>query len=260
MTANPTPTLATSRSVRMETHGAITQITLCRADKANALSSEMVDALMAAMTNAVASVERQPSDAATIVIRSEGKHFCSGFDLSTVEAEDDERLIARLEKLETLLQTIYYAPCATVALVQGSAFGAGFDLAMACDYRLAESNARLRMPAWRMGIALGTRRTAARVGREIAFEFLRSAMPIDAGTAQSQRFITEVADSATWERRVQEIATEVGQHPARGYARLKRILLSDTRERDMTDLLDSLRATELKPRMQRYLAKLSNQI
>jgi enoyl-CoA hydratase len=247
--------VTSSDFVTVVTRENVTEITLRRSDKANALSAELVEALSGALSLALDAVAALPADATSpiIVVRSEGKNFCAGFDLSTLESETDASLIARLEKLETLLQTIYHAPCATIALVQGGAFGAGFDLAMACDYRLAAADARFRMPGWRMGLALGTRRTCARVGQEIAFDFLRSASIIDAATALEKKFITEMTDAVTWSRRVDEIAQSVAALPSQSYARLKRILLADTRAADMQDLLDSLRETPLKPRMQRYV-------
>jgi enoyl-CoA hydratase len=242
--------------VSVITRANVIEITLNRGDKANALSAELVEALSATLNQVLDSVAALPPNATSsvVVIRSVGKNFCAGFDLSTFESETDASLIARLEKVEALLQTIYHAPCATVALIQGGAFGAGFDLAMACDYRLAAPDARFRMPGWRMGLALGTRRTSARVGQEVAFDFLRCTSIIDASVALEKKFITEIADAVIWPRRVGEILQSVGALPSLGYARLKRILLADTRTADMQDLLDSLNATPLKPRMQRYAA------
>jgi enoyl-CoA hydratase/carnithine racemase len=247
--------LTSSSLVDVVTKENVTEITLRRGDKANALSVELVDELSAALKQALDGVAALPADSTSpiIVFRSDGKNFCAGFDLSTLESETDASLIVRLEKLEILLQTIYHAPCATIALVQGGAFGAGFDLAMACDYRLATADARFRMPGWRMGLALGTRRTCARVGQEIAFDFLRSASIIDAALALEKTFITEIANAVTWPRGVEEIAQSVSALPSQSYARLKRIVLADTRIADMQDLLDSLRKTPLKPRMQQYV-------
>lgn len=233
----------------------VIEITLNRGDKANALSGDLVDALSRAVSEALGVFEREGRDAATLVLRGSGKHFCAGFDLSTLTEETDESLIARLDRLEQLLQMVYHAPCATVALIHGSAFGAGFDLAMACDDRLAAADARFRMPGWRMGLALGTRRTGARVGYAAAFDFLRSAAVIGAERALANGFVTEIADPVIWSRRVDEISTNAGMLPAGGYARLKRLLLADTRDADRAELLKSLRETPLKPRMLHYLSQ-----
>lgn len=228
--------------------GSHTVVTLNRPDKANALAAPLVAALQAAMDTA-------SSDGTTVfTIQGNGRNFCAGFDLSELENETDETLIPRLLDLERMLQSIYYAPFATIALIHGGAFGAGFDLATACDYRLAAMDARFRMPGWRMGLALGTRRTAQRVGAERAFVFLRDALVINAEQALTQQFITEIADPVTWPRRVQEIAAINAKLPAKAYEQLKRLLQTDTAEADLRDLHASLIATPLKPRMQKYVA------
>lgn len=231
----------------------VAMITLSRGDKANALSAELVEELHAALASIVEQGVR------VLVIRGDGKHFCAGFDLSNLDQETDESLIARLERAESLLQAIYYARFATVALVHGGAYGAGFDLAMSCDYRIASHDAAFRMPSWKMGIAIGTQRLISRIGAETAFQCLRSAAVLNANEALDKKIVTEIADVVTWSRRVDEIAQQVRSLDADAYARLKRLTLSDTRATDMRALIDSLTATPLKPRMQRYLASLGKQ-
>ena len=229
-------------------NGTHTSVTLNRPDKANALAATLVAALHAAIHAAI-------NDGTTVfTIQGNGRNFCAGFDLSSLETETDETIIPRLMDLERMLQAIYYAPFATISLIHGGAFGAGFDLAMACDYRLATMDARFRMPGWRMGLALGTRRTAQRVGAERAFVFLRDALTINTEQALEQQFVTEIADPVTWSRRVQEIAAVNAKLPPKAYAQLKRLLQSDTAEADLRDLHASLVATPLKPRMQQYVA------
>ena len=228
--------------------GTHTALTLNRPDKANALAAPLVAALQAAIDLAIA-------DGTTVfTVKGNGSNFCGGFDLSSLENETDETLIPRLLDLERMLQSIYYAPFATVALIHGGAYGAGFDLATACDYRLAAPGTRFRMPGWRMGLALGTRRTAQRVGAERAFVFLRDALVINTELALAQQFITEIADPVTWPRRVEEIAATNAKLPTKAYAQLKSLLQTDTGEVDMRDLHASLLATPLKLRMQKYVA------
>ena len=227
--------------------GSHTAVTLNRPSKANALSATLVAALQSVVDGANA-------DGTTVfTVQGNGRNFCAGFDLSSLENETDETLIPRLLDLERMLQSIYYAPFATIALIHGGAFGAGFDLATACDYRLATPDARFRMPGWRMGLALGTRRTAQRVGAERAFVFLRDALTINVEQALQHQFVTEIADTVTWSRRVEDIAATNAKLPAKAYAQLKRLLQTDTAEADMRDLHASLIATPLKPRMQKYV-------
>jgi enoyl-CoA hydratase/carnithine racemase len=237
--------------LRLDQTGDLVTIALARGEKANALSSALVDELHAALDRIAKHGTR------VLAIRGEGRNFCAGFDLSNLDAETDESLIARLVCAEELLQAIYYAPFATIALVHGGAYGAGFDLAMACDYRIASGDAKFRMPSWKMGIAIGTRRLASRVGAETAFQCLRSAAVLDAQTALREKFVTETADAVTWPRRVDEIASEVRAMPYGAYAQLKRLSLTDTREADRFALLESLSRELLKPRMTQYVKTVS---
>lgn len=225
----------------------VATITLARGDKANALSSALVEELH----DAIALIAER--DTRVLTIRGEGNYFCAGFDLSNLESETDESLIVRLKRAEALLQTIYYAPFATVALIHGGAYGAGFDLAMACDYRVATFDAKFRMPSWKMGIAIGTHRLMSRVGPEVAFQCLRSAAVLNANEALAGKFVTELADSVTWPRRLGEIANNVRELSGAAYAQLKRLTHADTQEADMNALIASLTQSPLKPRMQRYV-------
>ncbi len=235
------------RLLRFEQRDDVATITLLRGEKANALSSALVDALHEALDQ----IDRR--NTRLLAMCGEGKHFCAGFDLSSLDAETDAMLIARLVRVEALLQAIYYAPFATVALIRGGAYGAGFDVAMACDYRVAAADAKFRMPSWKMGIAMGTQRLASRVGAETAFQCLRSAAVFDARVALRDKFVTEIADTVTWPRRLEEIACEVRALPHDAYARLKRLALADTREADMMALSDSLMGASLKARMKHYV-------
>jgi enoyl-CoA hydratase/carnithine racemase len=231
----------------IEKRGDVTSLQLNRPSKANALSDALVRALQHTINAAAANGTR------VLSIQGAGNNFCAGFDLSSLDDETDETLIDRLQRAETLLQSLYHAPFATVALIHGGAHGAGFDLAMCCDYRIAMSGARFRMPSWRMGIAIGTRRLVSRVGEARTFALLRAASTLDVTEAHATNAITEIADHVTWQRRVDEIHSEVIALPARGYERLKRIVLRDTQRADIQDLLESLQSEPLKQRMQNYV-------
>lgn len=247
--ASPTQSTTTGVDVlHIQRDGARTVLTLNRPDKANSLATALVTALHDAIRTACT------DGTSLLVVRGNGRNFCGGFDLASVESQTDATLVPQLMALERMLQALYCAPIPTVALIHGGAFGAGFDLAMACDYRLAAADTRFRMPGWRMGLALGTRRTAQRVGAERAFAFLRDASVIDATQAVAQQFITEIADPVTWQRRMDEIAALNAALPPGAYARLKAMLLTPTGEQDLADLHASLTATPLKPRMQAYVA------
>jgi enoyl-CoA hydratase len=84
--------------------------------------------------------------ARVLVLAGEGPHFCAGADLNGVE---DAAFVATLHDALDALATV---PIPTIAAVQGAALGAGTQLAVACDLRVAEPTARFGIPAARLGL------------------------------------------------------------------------------------------------------------
>lgn len=135
------------------------EIRLNRSERANALNEEVVYQF----TRAVAECFVQKTK--LLVIRGEGRHFCSGFDrVAGDRATTAARAVLGVQ-IEALLQMLWNAPFATVACIQGSAVGAGADIAAACDYRLAQPDAVFFFPGFRLlGVSLGNRRLARLIG------------------------------------------------------------------------------------------------
>jgi enoyl-CoA hydratase len=158
-----------------------------RPERGNALSAELVEALHAALVRAVA----DPS-VHTLVLRGQGRHFCTGFDLSTLHTETDATLLARFVQIELLLDALWRAPLRTVALGHGRIMGAGADLFAACDLRLLAPGASLRFPGAGFGIVLGTRRLARRVGESRALRWVSEATTI----SESEALATGLANGS----------------------------------------------------------------
>src|SRR5829696_3414251 len=95
---------------------------LSRPEKMNALSSELVEALIEAVADAHARGAR------LLVFKGEGKNFSAGFDFGNLEESSDGDLLLRFVRVESLLHMVATSPCATLALAHGRNFGAGVDL------------------------------------------------------------------------------------------------------------------------------------
>src|SRR5699024_8741853 len=78
----------------------------------------------------------------------------------------------RFRDIQTLLDQIREAPAATVALVNGPAVGAGADLAVSCDYRIASDQANFKFPGSRFGVILGVDQLVRTVGTSAASDIL----------------------------------------------------------------------------------------
>jgi enoyl-CoA hydratase/carnithine racemase len=125
-------------------------ISLNRAEKRNALSIELFEAVGEAFERA-----RQP-EVRTVLLRGEGKVFCAGIDLASLAElgggdtrTEFPRGVARLQEIYMKLERVGKP---SVAAVHGVAFGAGLQLAMACDLRVVADDARLGLLEIRYGI------------------------------------------------------------------------------------------------------------
>lgn len=153
-------------------------LTLNRPQQGNACSADLVRGLSAALSEAA------QQGAPAVVLRGAGRHFCTGFDLSNLEAETDDSLLARFVRIELLLQQVARAPYLTVAIGHGRIMGAGADLFAACTVRAIHGDASFAFPGARgFGLVLGTRRLAGRVGPQAALDWVESARTIAADEA-----------------------------------------------------------------------------
>ncbi|HEY4370540.1 MAG TPA: enoyl-CoA hydratase/isomerase family protein [Burkholderiales bacterium] len=228
--------------------GPVTTLTLNRPDKANALNASLVEALHEAVNQAAAYAPR------LIVLRGEGRNFCAGFDFGGFEEASVAELCWRFVRIEQLLQWFHHAPCATLALAQGGCFGAGADLFAVCDERVCAPETRVRMPGWKFGLALGTRRLSARIGQANARRVLEAAAVVDAAEAQRLGLATQVAEPAAWGPQVARSEALAQSLTAEAQARLHGLTLADTRAADMAALVESLTAGDLKARIRAFRA------
>lgn len=137
--------------------GHVRLITIDRQERRNALNHEALEGLLAAIDDTTeaalaAAGERAGGEGAVgtaarvLVLRGAGGHFCAGADLSGVE---DTAFVDLLHRVLTGLRD---APMPTVAAVDGAALGAGTQLAVACDLRVAHPDATFGIPAAKLGL------------------------------------------------------------------------------------------------------------
>ena len=127
--------MAHSDLVLVERHGGTAVLTLNAPRRRNVLSAELVDAVGRAADGIVADPESR-----CIVVTGAGPAFCAGAELSTLEAAADGDF-ARVRVVYDGFLRILHSPLVTIAAVNGPAVGAGLNLALACDVRLAGEDA-----------------------------------------------------------------------------------------------------------------------
>jgi enoyl-CoA hydratase len=124
------------------TDGSVVILELQREERRNALDLALCSAIHAAVDEAVAGGAR------AIVVTGRGTAFCSGADLGGVYGPEF------LEALYGMLHHLADLPVPLVAAVNGPAIGAGTQLAIACDLRVADETAKFAVPTARNGMAV----------------------------------------------------------------------------------------------------------
>lgn len=226
--------------------GAVLHLSLNRLERSNALGPDIVEALISAVTAA------PDEDARLIVLEGEGKHFCAGFDLGDLDAISDGDLLLRLVRIETLLQAVYHAPIATMALVRGAAMGAGADLVAACRYRVVVGTGRFAFPGAGFGIALGTRRLAGRVGSDRALDIVASGRRLDQDEALEIGLVDRVLAEEDVAGEIARAAATADRLEIGTLGMVADLTLEDGRARDMAALVASASRPGLKDRVMRY--------
>ena len=228
--------------------GATLTLTLDRPGKMNALSAELVEALLAQVDAAQAKGVR------LLVLKGAGKNFSAGFDMGGIQAQSEGDLVLRFIRIEQLLQALRHAPFDTMALAHGRNFGAGVDLIAACARRIATPDASFRMPGLRFGLVLGTRLFTERVGAERARAVHQVSQAFHAAEALEWGFLTEVSAQEHWGPVIAKAQAAACALPADAAARLFRVITPDHRDADLAELVRSAAQPGLKERIAAYLA------
>lgn len=139
-----------------------------------------------------------------VVLTGAGGSFCAGADLTGVE--DVEFRVA----LQRVLDGLVALPIVVLAAIDGPALGAGTQLAVACDVRVATERSRFGIPAARLGLMVDTwtvQRLCLAVGHSTARAMLMAAHTIDAVQAQHLGMVHRIGGLAAAHEWAAEIAS-----------------------------------------------------
>lgn len=117
----------------------IRYVTINRTDKANAITSEMLDELVRIVS--------QSNKNKAVIISGSGKVFSAGADLDEVKKNG----LATSPKWELLSDTIHRLPCMTIAALNGTVAGGAMGMVLACDIRISLADAKFFYPVMKMG-------------------------------------------------------------------------------------------------------------
>ena len=133
--------------IEVQAAGGVAQVFLSRPEKANALTSGLLDRLR----ESIEALGADPS-LRVVVLAGRGRSFCGGADVEELAALDASSAGAFVERIHLVCRAIRALPVPVVARLHGAAIGGGLEIAAACDLRVAAEGTKLSMPEVRLGI------------------------------------------------------------------------------------------------------------
>jgi len=185
--------------------GQVATITLNRPEKRNAISTEMVEELLAALDEAEAGAVQ------VVVVTGAGKAFCSGMDLDVLKAissQSPEQILEDSRRVARLFRRLYSFPKPLIAAVNGPAIAGGCGIATLCDFTLAVPEARFGYSEVRIGFipAIVSVFLIRQIGEKRARDLLLTGRILEAAEAHQIGLVTEVVPTGALFDRVRELA------------------------------------------------------
>jgi 2-(1,2-epoxy-1,2-dihydrophenyl)acetyl-CoA isomerase len=203
-----------------EKENGVGTLTLNRPQSLNAFVPEMNREVLEALKDA-----ERDKEVRSLVITGAGRAFCAGQDLKGRTPEQKGSLGDSLrEKYNPMIRQIRQMETIVIAAVNGVAAGAGCNLALACDLRVASEEAKFIQSFVRVGLAPdsgGSFILPRLVGLSKAMELLLLGEPLDAQEAQRIGLVARVFANSDFAKSTREIAARVARAP-RGIGLIKR--------------------------------------
>lgn len=217
----------TSESVTVNREGDVATVTIDRPGKSNALDAATAAALKEAIETA--------SDARVTILTGAGSAFCAGGDLEELQKWSDldhETISDHLYgSFQGAIRALRASDSIVIAAVNGAAVGAGMDIALACDLRVAGHSARFGQVWVGLGVIPGTGGaflTQHLAGPTVAAELLLTGEIIDARTALNARLVNEVTEDENLLDAALALANRILKHPREGVIANKRAYIAAT--------------------------------
>lgn len=211
------------KAVLFEKKDGTAWITMNRPKTLNSLSEEMCDALCAAF----AECERDGSIRAAVLCGT-GKAFCAGGDIDTLKSlKDFESARAYVHKAGSITAAIIASKKPYIAAVGGAAAGAGFNIALACDFICASTSARFLQAFTSIGLISdcgGNCLLPIAVGPRMAKKLMMLPERLTAEKALSIGMIDSICDDETLLDEAASLAARLVRQPPLALSECKRLV------------------------------------
>ena len=212
------------QTLKLEYDSALAIITLARPDKRNAISTQMIEDLLASLA------EVQSSSARVGILTGEGKAFCSGMDLDELRAIATRSSVEHLEdsrRMARLFRTVYSFPKPLIAAVNGHALAGGCGLATLSDFTIAVPDAKFGYTEVRIGFipALVSVFLRRQIGEKRTRDLALTGRLFDAAEAHEMGLVNLVVAAEELMAEARKLAANLMAASPTSLARTKRLLV-----------------------------------
>jgi enoyl-CoA hydratase/carnithine racemase len=204
----------------VEVDGGVGWVRFNRPDQRNAMNLAMKQLLAQAMLELNAN-----ADVRVIVVTGNGSSFCAGNDLREGSTGlEGHSLLSQRERITTALDRVAKP---VIAAINGPAYAGGFELALACDMRVASTLATFCLSEVRIGSIPGgggTQRLPRTVSSAVAAKLIFTGQPIDAEEAYRTGLVSDLFGPEVFLAKVGEIATTIAENAPLALIAAKRAL------------------------------------
>ena len=249
--SNPPQPAQAGALILEQRHEGIAVLVMNRPDRLNALNNELASAL----NDALGRIAKDPS-VNVVVVTGAGRAFCAGGDLGAL---GKGRQTGATHELEPLLRAgmqmvlnMRTMPQPVIAAVNGAAAGAGMNIALAADIRIAAEEATFGQNFARVGLFPdygGTYFLPQLVGPAKAAELFYTGDMIDAKAALALGLVNQVVPAAQLETAVKTLAQKIAQGPSLPIRAVKKALFA-SQEKELAQALDN----EVREQVRCYLS------
>ncbi|WAH36287.1 enoyl-CoA hydratase/isomerase family protein [Alicyclobacillus dauci] len=189
----------------------------------NALNLEA----FAALDSYLCEAERDDEVCVILITAAGTKAFVAGIDIKQVLTFEDDEMGHFNGVSGRALRRIESCSKPVVCAVNGLAYGAGFELALACDFRLAAQNAVFALPELTLGIIPGgggTQRLTRLIGEARSKEITMLGRSLSADEAKTVGLVCDVVGAEELQNKAQELVNHLAKRPAVALAQAKRVI------------------------------------
>lgn len=179
-------------AVELGTREEFAVLTLNRPEALNALSFKIIEDIGRAFDEVAKSKAR-----ALIITGAGSKAFCAGADIKELRHRDLAAQKRGAELGQAVFAKLDALPIASVAVINGYAFGGGLELALACTFRLATKNAKVGLPEIKLGLIPGyggTQRLPRVIGEARALDMIMTGRTVAAEEAERIGLVNRIVE------------------------------------------------------------------